>query len=65
MPVVAHAADYVSLAFFVPVVAFIAWLAVGQLRARRARGGDRGAASAEPPAARSDSHARAGGRPLP
>ena len=32
----AHAADFISLAFFVPVLAFIGWLAVSQVRERRA-----------------------------
>jgi hypothetical protein len=41
MAVFAHVGhDLVSLAFFVPVVAFIVWLAIDQLRARRGgRGG--------------------------
>jgi len=36
MTVLAHAADYISLAFFVPVIAFIGWLALTQYRERRA-----------------------------
>jgi len=35
MIVTAHAADFVSLIFFVPVVAFLVWLAVDQVRTRR------------------------------
>ena len=37
MTFIAHAADWISLAFFVPVIAFIGWLAVAQLRQRRGR----------------------------
>ena len=41
MAVLAHVGhDLVSLAFFVPVVAFIVWLAVDQLRARRGGRGE-------------------------
>ena len=36
MLVLAHAADWISLIFFVPVVAFLVWLGVAQLRERRA-----------------------------
>ena len=36
MALIAHVGhDLVSLAFFVPVIAFLAWLAVDQVRARR------------------------------
>lgn len=35
MLVIAHAADWVSLAFFVPVIGFVVWLALNQLRERR------------------------------
>ena len=48
MIVTAHAADFVSLIFFVPVIAFLVWLAVDQLRARRGArldGGDAGPAA--------------------
>ena len=46
MLVLAHAADWISLIFFVPVIAFLVWLGVAQLRARWAArepdsGGDR------------------------
>ena len=37
MTLVAHAGHWlVSLAYFVPVIAFIVWLAVTQIRERRA-----------------------------
>ena len=64
MSVTAHAADFVSLIFFVPVVAFLVWLAVDQLRARRdARRGGRDAGRAAP---RPDPDPeRSGGRSLP
>jgi hypothetical protein len=34
----AHAADWISIVFFVPVLAFLGWLAITQLRARREAG---------------------------
>ncbi len=44
MIVTAHAADFVSLVFFVPVVAFLVWLGIDQVRTRRgARREGRGA----------------------
>jgi hypothetical protein len=40
MALIAHVGhDLVSLAFFVPTVAFLVWLAVTQLRQRRAERG--------------------------
>jgi len=36
MLVLAHAADWISLIFFVPVIAFLVWLGVAQFRERRA-----------------------------
>jgi hypothetical protein len=37
MVVIAHVAHWSSLVFFVPVIGFIAWLVVAQLRERRGR----------------------------
>ena len=38
MTLIAHAGHWlVSLAYFIPVIAFIAWLAVTQIRERRSR----------------------------
>jgi len=44
VPLIAHAGHtLVTVAYFVPVVAFIAWLLVTQLRERRrSSGGERG-----------------------
>ncbi|MBA2567523.1 MAG: hypothetical protein H0V08_07015 [Thermoleophilaceae bacterium] len=52
MTVIAHVGhDLVSLIFFVPVVAFLAWLAIDQVRARRGeRDAGRGGADARPDA---------------
>jgi hypothetical protein len=37
MVVIAHVAHWSSLIFFAPVIGFIAWLVVAQLRERRGR----------------------------
>jgi hypothetical protein len=42
MTPIAHAGHYlVTIAYFLPVVAFLAWLAVTQIRERRGRGAKR------------------------
>jgi hypothetical protein len=39
VPLLAHAGHFVALLNFVPVVGFMIWLAVRELRERRRRGG--------------------------
>jgi len=64
MIVTAHAADFVSLIFFVPVVAFLVWLAVDQVRTRRGSRQDGHDAGPDLPRPDTDNLSKAG-RPLP
>ncbi len=41
MLLIAHAGHWTSVLFFIPVVAFMGWLAITQYRERRAGGGSR------------------------